>query len=186
MTMTTMMMISKLIYWPVSESSLLQTLMELARLPISKIPWQIEVKTWQEKAWVRLRISQDRDHAQFSGHLTCQGLAGIQRVRLPSKLHKSPKQSCHCSRVLSCRGRTACPAGGTTSYRQEMSGLGKAQDVFLSLDRRDRPQAKSHSSLTHTYRARWRDRQSEQLPRDKTPKHNSKLCTGGKSYYLWN
>lgn len=50
MTMTTMMMISKLIYWPVSESSLLQTLMELARLPISKIPWQIEVKTWQEKA----------------------------------------------------------------------------------------------------------------------------------------
>lgn len=98
----------------------------------------------------RLRVSEDRDHAQFSGHLTCQGLAGIQRVPLPSKLHKSPKQSCLWSGALSYRGRAAGPAGGTTSYGQEMSGLGKAQDVFPSLDRGDRPQAKSHSSLTHT------------------------------------
>lgn len=117
-----------------------------------KSPWQSEIHSPGQRRLesLRLRISQDRDHAQFSGHLTCQGLAGIQRVPQPSKLHKSPKQSCLCSRVLSCRGRTARPAGGTTSYRQEMSGVGKAQDVFPGLDRRDRPQAKSHSSLTHT------------------------------------
>lgn len=36
------------------------------------------------------------------------------------------------------------------SYRQEKSDLGRAQAVFPSLDRRDRPQPKSHSSRTHT------------------------------------
>lgn len=80
-------------------------------------------------------------------------------------------------------GWGSIPAGGPP---QEEPHLKTAQDVLPSPDRRDRPQPKKHSSLPHSPGKMKRNKQSEMLQQNETPKHLSKKSAGGKSYYLWN
>lgn len=59
-----------------------------------------------------------------------------------------------------------------------------AQEEPLHHDRRDRSQTKRHSSVTAMPGEMKSNKQSEKGQRDAGPKHVSKQCTGGKSYYL--
>lgn len=142
---------SKLTHKPVSESRVLQRPMTWPACLCPKSPRQMEGHQHDKRRLgsLRLKISQDTDQAHSSRHLPGQGSTGIQRAPLPSKLDKYPNKATTAA-WSSPAEALQLVSRSTMSYRQEMTGLGRAQDVFPSLDSRDGPQTKSHSSLTHT------------------------------------
>lgn len=134
---------SKLTHKPVSGSRVLRRPMTWPACLCPKSPRQMEGHKQDKRRLgsLRLRISQGTDQAHFSQQEYKGHLCHPNYINTPTRLllQHGPLLQRHYN--LSSRS--------SMSYRYEMTGLGRAQDVFPNLDRKDGPQPKSHSSLTH-------------------------------------